>query len=72
MQDVFENVNTVSKRLEKAEEQLSALQARGQLMLHNAEGLPITEILEELDEEGNVICTSMDPCDLQEHLLIFL
>ncbi|SLM33791.1 Domain of unknown function DUF3835 [Lasallia pustulata] len=55
---VFENVNTVSKRLKKAEEQLSALKAKGQPMLHNTEGLPITEILEELDEEGNVISSS--------------
>lgn len=72
MKDVFENVNTVSKRLKKAEEQLSALKAKGQPMLHNTEGLPITEILEELDEEGNVICKNMDPCGFQEPLLISL
>ena len=47
----------MSRRLERAEEQLGALKVRSQPKLKNAEGLPITEILEELDEESNVICT---------------
>lgn len=65
LQDVLENIKAVSRRLEKAEGQLSALKARSQPMLHDAEGLPITEILEELDEEGNVICMNTNLSDLR-------
>ena len=39
-----------------AEEKYAASQVIGQPEAGNEEGLPLTEILEELDEEGNVIC----------------
>lgn len=62
---MFENIKAVSRRIEVAEEQLSILKAQSQPMLHSAEGLPITEILEELDEEGNVVCMNKNLFDLQ-------
>lgn len=64
LQDVLENVKVVLRRLEKAEEQLSASNARSQPVIYYSESLPITEILEELDEEGNVICKDTNALNL--------
>jgi unconventional prefoldin RPB5 interactor 1 len=55
--DVQQNVKTVSSLLQAAEEKYAASQVLIQPEVRNEEGLPLTEIHEELDEEGNVICT---------------
>ena len=56
--DVQENIKSVSKRVHNVEEQLAASEISSQSDLGNKGGLPLTEIREELDEEGNVICMS--------------
>lgn len=43
--------------LQAAEEKYAASQVLSQPEVRNEEGLPFTEILEQLDEDGNVICT---------------
>ena len=43
--------------LQAAEEKYAASQVLSQPEVRNEEGLPFTEILEQLDEEDNVICT---------------
>lgn len=53
-----ENVKTISRRLEAANEKFLAATVISQPEVRNEEGLPLTEIREELDEDGNVICTS--------------
>ena len=54
--DVQKNVKSLIKQLEAAEDRLKAIE----LVIHpeerSEEGLPLTEINEELDEDGNVIC----------------
>ena len=42
--------------LQAAEEKYAASQVLSQPEIRNEEGLPFTEILEQLDEEDNVIC----------------
>ena len=54
--DVQQNVKTVSSLLQAAEEKYAASQVLVQPEVQNEEGLPLTEIHEELDEEGNIIC----------------
>lgn len=54
--DVQENVKTVNKRLLLAVDQLSAADVFIQPKVLTENGLPITEIMEELDEDGNVVC----------------
>ena len=53
---MHENVKTAEKRLSLAEEKLAAVNVVIQPDVRNEEGLPVTEIREELDEEGNVLC----------------
>ena len=53
---MHENVQTVEKRLNIAEEKLAAVNVVIQPDARNEDGLPVTEIREELDEEGNVLC----------------
>ena len=53
---VHENVKATEKRLQKAEEHLEAADVVG---VRNESGIPLTEISEELDEEGNVISSSV-------------
>ena len=53
--DVQQNVKTVSSLLQAAEEKYAASQVLVQPEVQNEEGLPLTEIHEELDEEGNII-----------------
>ncbi len=55
--DVQQNVKSVSSLLQAAEEKYAARQVLSQPEVRNEEGLPFTEILEQLDEEDNVICT---------------
>ncbi|KAL8816899.1 MAG: hypothetical protein Q9191_008247, partial [Dirinaria sp. TL-2023a] len=56
--DVQENVKSVSKQIQKAEQQLAAAEIIAQADFGDKEGLPLTEIREELDDEGNVISSS--------------
>ena len=55
---VRENVKIMEKRLLTAENQLSGLDAVGQAPPVTDPQLPMTEIMEELDEEGNVVSSS--------------
>lgn len=55
--DVQKNVKTVSSLLQIAEEKYAASQVLIQPEVRNGEGLPLTEIHEELDKEDNIICT---------------
>lgn len=50
-----ENVKSAALLLNAAEEKLVASTVISRPGVHN-EGLPLTEIREELDEEGNVLC----------------
>ncbi|KAL6716487.1 hypothetical protein ACLMJK_006054 [Lecanora helva] len=52
------SVKTVSSLLEAAEEKFAASQVLIQPEVRNEEGLPLTEIFEELDDTGNVISSS--------------
>lgn len=56
---VTENVKTIEKRLHMAESKLSELDATGQAPVEMGGDFPMTEIMEELDEEGNVVSSSM-------------
>ena len=58
MDYVEQNVRTVQKQIEAAEERLAAASVISTPEVRNEEGLPMTEIWEELDEEGNVISSS--------------
>jgi unconventional prefoldin RPB5 interactor 1 len=52
---VQQNVRTVQKQLETAENKLVAATIISEPEVRNEEGLPLTEIIEELDEDGNEI-----------------
>ncbi|KAE9366967.1 hypothetical protein N431DRAFT_429728 [Stipitochalara longipes BDJ] len=52
---VEQNVRTVLKQIEAAETKLAAATVISTPEVRNEEGLPLTEIIEELDEEGNVV-----------------
>ena len=54
--DVQENVKVVKKRLQVAEEKVSAVDIVINPEARDEEGLPLTEITEELDDDGNVLC----------------
>ena len=54
--DVQKNVEAVTKQLEDAGQKLSLSLHISRPETRDEEGLPLTEIREELDEEGNVIC----------------
>lgn len=53
--DVQNNINSVKSLLQEAETKAAASVAISQ-EVHNDEGLPLVEIREDLDDEGNVIC----------------
>ncbi|KZF26150.1 hypothetical protein L228DRAFT_235257 [Xylona heveae TC161] len=55
---VQQNVKSVEKQLHTAEEKVDAVMVLYQPEVMNEDGLPVTEIREELDEEGNVISSS--------------
>ena len=46
----------VSNRLQIAEDKLSAIDVVIHPEVRTEDGLPLTEIMEELDDDGNVIC----------------
>jgi unconventional prefoldin RPB5 interactor 1 len=52
---VSQNVKTLEKQLETAENKLAAATVISNPDVRNEDGLPMTEIIEELDEDGNVI-----------------
>lgn len=54
--DVQQNIKTILSLLETTEEKYLASQTLGRPEVQDEEGLPLTEIHEELDAEGNVIC----------------
>lgn len=56
---VGQNVRTVQKQFDAAENKLAVATIISDPDVRNEEGLPMTEILEELDEEGNVINSSL-------------
>lgn len=68
---VKQNVATMEKRLRAAEDELFALDSRDQRASENGgAGFPVREIMEELDEEGNVISSSVNtPGDQASELL---
>ena len=49
-------IKTTSSRLNTAQAKYAATQVLSEPEVRNEEGLPLKEIHEELDEEGNVIC----------------
>ena len=58
--DVQENVRALTKQLEAAEDRLAAVDIVTHPEARYEESLPLTEITEELDEDGNVICQWLD------------
>lgn len=54
--DVQRNIRTVQKQLHIAAEKLSNVPTVTIPNWHNEEGLPLAEIHEELDEDGNIVC----------------
>ncbi|RDW73435.1 hypothetical protein BP6252_07342 [Coleophoma cylindrospora] len=70
MDYVQQNVNTVEKQMEKAEHKLAVATVISTPEVRNEEGLPMTEIFEELDEEGNVISShTSTPGSAKQQLL---
>ena len=55
MIDVQTNINSVKSLLQEAEAKAAASVAIKQ-EVRNDEGLPLVEIREDLDDEGNVVC----------------
>jgi unconventional prefoldin RPB5 interactor 1 len=67
---VEQNVRTVLKQIEAAENKLAAATVISTPEVRNEEGLPLTEIIEELDEEGNVVsCRTSTPGSAKPQLL---
>ncbi|KAF7591175.1 hypothetical protein BBP40_001890 [Aspergillus hancockii] len=70
---VKQNVSSMEKRLRSVENQLHTLDATEQLPAGNSTDFPVTEIVEELDEDGNVISSSTaTPGDQAPELLELL
>ncbi|KAI6082480.1 Prefoldin subunit-domain-containing protein [Hypoxylon rubiginosum] len=67
---VGKNIDTLAKQLEEAENKLAAVTVVANPDATDEEGLPITEIFEELDDDDNVISYSLRrPGDSQPQLL---
>ncbi|KAI4869719.1 Prefoldin subunit-domain-containing protein [Hypoxylon rubiginosum] len=67
---VGKNIDTLTKQLEEAENRLAAVTVVANPDATDEEGLPITEIMEELDDDDNVISYSLRrPGDSQPQLL---
>ncbi|XXH06036.1 hypothetical protein Hte_012481 [Hypoxylon texense] len=67
---VRKNIDTLTKQLEEAENKLAAVTVVVNPDATDEEGLPITEIMEELDDDDNVISYSLRrPGDSQPQLL---
>ncbi|KAL8642565.1 MAG: hypothetical protein Q9228_000752 [Teloschistes exilis] len=58
---VQSNVKSLRGSLEAADGQMTASQALGQEQQNDEKGLPIMEIMEELDEDDNVLSSSVTP-----------
>ena len=58
MDYVEQNVTTVQKQIEIAENKLATASIISTPEVMNEEGLPLTEIIEELDEDGNIVSSS--------------
>ena len=56
--DVRQNIRTISSLLSTAQGKCAATTVLSKPNVRNEESLPLTEIHEELDEEGNIICRS--------------
>lgn len=69
--DVQENVKSVEKQLVLAEQQLELSEVRTRAEARDEDGLPVTEIREELDDEGNIICICLNHRPLS-HWLTFV
>ncbi|KAE8417887.1 Prefoldin subunit-domain-containing protein [Aspergillus pseudocaelatus] len=70
---VKQNVTTMEKRLRSVENQLHAFDSAEQLPAEPTSDFPMTEIVEELDEDGNVISSSTaTPGDQAPELLELL
>ncbi|EON68096.1 hypothetical protein W97_07244 [Coniosporium apollinis CBS 100218] len=67
---VQQNVKTVQKQLGAAEEKLGQVLVISNPEMTDESGLPLAEIREELDEEGNVISsTTSDPTESQTRII---
>lgn len=67
---VEQNIRTFLKQIQTAEDKLAAATIISTPDVRNEEGLPLTEIFEELDEEGNVISSrTSTPGSAQPQLL---
>lgn len=67
---VEQNVQTVQRQLETSENKLAAATVISTPDVRNEDGLPLTEIIEELDEEGNVVSSRIStPGSTQPQLL---
>ncbi|KAF2197424.1 hypothetical protein GQ43DRAFT_444272 [Delitschia confertaspora ATCC 74209] len=56
---VQQNIITVEKQVQAAEKKLNAASVLLEPDMDDEEGLPLTDIVEELDEEGNVVSSSV-------------
>ncbi|OHF01157.1 hypothetical protein CORC01_03471 [Colletotrichum orchidophilum] len=56
---VSKNIATLEKQLESAEQKHAAASVVSNPDVRDEDGLPITEIIEELDEEGNVVSSRL-------------
>ena len=66
MLDVQKNVETVEKQLHTAQDKLNSILVISKPDIRNEEGLPMMEIREELDDEGNVICKWATELNIEE------
>ncbi|ESZ97445.1 hypothetical protein SBOR_2134 [Sclerotinia borealis F-4128] len=67
---VQQNIKTIEKQIETAEEKLVKATIISTPDVRNEEGLPVTEITEELDDEGNVISSRLStPGSVKPQLL---
>ena len=51
-----ENVKSMEKQLNLANEKLMTATVLAKPEIQNDEGLPLIEIVEELDDDGNILC----------------
>lgn len=56
---VGQNIKTVQKQVDAADNKLAAATIISNPDVRNEEGLPLTEIMEELDDDGNIISSSV-------------
>lgn len=57
--DVRQNVRSLQKQFDAAEAKLASAKIISEPDTRTEEGLPVTDIFEELDEDGNVICACL-------------